>query len=224
MIRDGNHSVADLMSHGAKIFGRRHVDPLAISTMNSLQVEGTFATGTHLVTVDRPISTEDGDLEMAMYGSCLAPPRSDAFPSTDELGDGDQWEKRAGALVCAKSADIVLGEGRPRHKVTVTNRGDRAIQVKPIACRLSARNHDMLIVAGRFALSLHRNEPCLDFDRLKAYGYHLDIPAGTSVRFELGDTKTVSLSEIGGLKSIRGGSSFHLAGLISPWRITSSVE
>lgn len=47
--------------------------------------------------------------------------------------------------------------------------------------------------------------PQLDFDRIKAYGYRLDIAAGTSVRFEPGDTKTVSLVEIGGNKIIQGG-------------------
>ena len=47
----------------------------------------------------------------------------------------------------------------------------------------------------------------LDFDRIKAYGYHLDIPSGTSMRFEPGDTKTVTLTQISGLKTIKGGSS-----------------
>jgi len=47
--------------------------------------------------------------------------------------------------------------------------------------------------------------PQLDFDRLKAYGYRLDIAAGTSIRFEPGDKKTVTLVEIGGHKVIRGG-------------------
>lgn len=47
--------------------------------------------------------------------------------------------------------------------------------------------------------------PQLHFDRLKSYGYRLDIPAGTSIRFEPGDTKTVTLVEIGGNKVIRGG-------------------
>lgn len=51
--------------------------------------------------------------------------------------------------------------------------------------------------------------PQLEFDRIKAYGYRLDIPAGTSVRFEPGDTKTVTLVEIGGNKIIRGGN--HIA-------------
>lgn len=47
--------------------------------------------------------------------------------------------------------------------------------------------------------------PQLEFDRLKAYGYRLDIPAGTSVRFEPGDSKTVTLVEIGGHRIINGG-------------------
>src|ERR1700761_5030564 len=51
--------------------------------------------------------------------------------------------------------------------------------------------------------------PQLEFDRIKAYGYRLDIAAGTSVRFEPGDMKTVTLVEIGGNKIIRGGN--HIA-------------
>ena len=45
----------------------------------------------------------------------------------------------------------------------------------------------------------------LEFDRIKAYGYFLDIPAGTSVRFEPGDAKTVTCVQIGGKRIIRGG-------------------
>ena len=47
----------------------------------------------------------------------------------------------------------------------------------------------------------------LDFDRIKAYGSHLDIPSGTSTRFEPGDVKTITLVQISGLKTIKGGSS-----------------
>ena len=42
---------------------------------------------------------------------------------------------------------------------------------------------------------------------MKAYGYRLDIAAGTSIRFEPGDTKTVNLVEIAGHKTIHGGNS-----------------
>jgi len=47
----------------------------------------------------------------------------------------------------------------------------------------------------------------LDFDRIKAYGFHLDIAAGTSSRFEPGESKTVNLVAIGGHHVIHGGSS-----------------
>ena len=47
----------------------------------------------------------------------------------------------------------------------------------------------------------------LDFDRIRAYGSHLDIPSGTSTRFEPGETKSVVLVQISGLKTIKGGSS-----------------
>lgn len=47
--------------------------------------------------------------------------------------------------------------------------------------------------------------PRLEFDRAKSYGFRLDIPAGTSVRFEPGDAKTVNLVEIGGHRVIAGG-------------------
>jgi len=160
-------------------------------------VEGTFPTGTHLVTVDHPVSTKDGNLEMAMYGSCLTPPPPEIFPSDDLLEDDNRVESRPGAIVCAQSGGIKLREGRPRRIVRVVNRGDRAIQIG---------SHFHFIEAN----------PYLEFDRLQAYGYHLDIPAGTSVRFEPGEAKTVSLSEIGGLKTIRGGSS------IAPGRIDLS--
>ena len=45
----------------------------------------------------------------------------------------------------------------------------------------------------------------LRFDRLKAYGKRLDIPAGAAVRFEPGETKTVRLVEIAGRRIIHGG-------------------
>lgn len=44
----------------------------------------------------------------------------------------------------------------------------------------------------------------LDFSRQQAYGYHLNIPAGTSIRFEPGETKEVELVEYGGKKIIFG--------------------
>lgn len=78
-MRDGNHSVGQLMSIGKKMLGRRHVLPPVTASLTQLHVEGTFPTGTHLVTVDQPISSEDGDMENALYGSFLPHPAKDLF-------------------------------------------------------------------------------------------------------------------------------------------------
>ena len=62
------------------MLGRRHVLPSVPATLTELQVEGTFPTGTYLVTVHHPVSSDDGDLEKALYGSFLPVPSNDAFP------------------------------------------------------------------------------------------------------------------------------------------------
>ncbi|KAG6004936.1 Urease [Claviceps maximensis] len=185
LIRDGNHSVADLMQLGATMLGRRHVLPAVCSTLSEIQVEGTFPMGTYLVTVHNPISTEDGDLDRALYGSFLPVPDNAAFPP---LPDSEyQPERQPGAVVVVKGT-VALNQNRDRarRRMRVTSKGDRPIQVG---------SHYHFIEVN----------PQLEFDRERAYGYRLDIPAGTSVRFEPGDSKTVTLVEIGGSRIIRGG-------------------
>ncbi|KZF22038.1 urease [Xylona heveae TC161] len=186
LIRDGKHSVAELMALGKTMLGRRHVLPPVVSSLVELQVEGTFPSGTFLVTVHHPISSDDGNLERALYGSFLPIPPKDAFP----LLDASEYEpeKMPGAVIPVKKGRITLNEGRRRIKLKVVSKGDRPIQVG---------SHYHFI----------ETNPLLEFDRIKSYGYRLDIPAGTSVRFEPGDTKTVTLVEIAGHKVIRGGNS-----------------
>src|SRR6185295_14340651 len=84
-------------------------------------------------------------------------------------------------------AVIVLNDGRDAVKLAVTNRGDRPIQVG---------SHYHFVETNR----------ALVFDRGRAYGMRLDIPAGTAVRFEPGESKTIPLVEIAGKRVIRGGS------------------
>ena len=109
------------------MLGRRHVLPSVVSTLTELQVEGTFPMGTYLVTVHHPISSDDGDLEKALYGSFLPVPSKDAFP----MVDSSEYDpaKRPGAVVPVKEGKIVLNEGRKRIKLKVTSTGDRPIQV-----------------------------------------------------------------------------------------------
>jgi urease len=71
------------MSLGKTMLGRRHVLPAVPATLTELQIEGTFPTGTYLVTVHHPIASDDGDLEKALYGSFLPVPSQDSFPLPD---------------------------------------------------------------------------------------------------------------------------------------------
>jgi urease len=143
LIRDGNHTVADLMSIGATMLGRRHVLPSVSSTLTEIMVEGTFPTGTYLVTVHHPISSDDGDLAKALYGSFLPIPDKEIFP----LPQKEEYEptKQPGAVVTVKGK-IVLNEGRKRIKLKVTSKGDRPIQVRPFTTQGEDANH------GRSAL------------------------------------------------------------------------
>jgi urease beta subunit len=77
--------------------------------------------------------------------------------------------------------EMEINQGRPVTSLRVVNRGDRPIQVG---------SHFHFAEANR----------ALVFDRLAAYGQRLDIPAGTAVRFEPGEGKTVRLVPFGGLR------------------------
>ena len=81
--------------------------------------------------------------------------------------------------------DIILNKGKKTVAVTVANKGDRPVQVG---------SHFHFFEVNK----------CLSFDREKSYGYHLDIPSGTSVRFEPGEEKEVQLTEMGGRQRVFG--------------------
>jgi urease subunit beta len=84
-----------------------------------------------------------------------------------------------------KDDPIELNAGRPTARVEVTNRGDRPAQVGS-HCHFFEVNRE------------------LAFDRAAAFGMRLNIPAGTAVRFEPGDTREVELVAIGGSRVVVG--------------------
>jgi urease subunit beta len=81
--------------------------------------------------------------------------------------------------------DIELNAGRPKRTVTVANTGDRPIQVG---------SHFHFFEVNR----------ALRFDRSVARGYRLNIAAGTAVRFEPGQERTVELVELAGDRLVYG--------------------
>lgn len=187
-IRDGR-SVAELMNLGRKLLGRNLVMPGVPEMIYDVQVEGTFPDGSKLVTVHHPIASENGDLALALHGSFLPVPEVSLFqkPTPNEPPlPRDGGEGSPPGVCTIQDGDIELNAGRATAELSVTNLGDRPIQVG---------SHYHFI----------ETNASLQFDRAKAYGLRLDIPAGTAVRFEPGETKTVKLVEIAGKKVIRGG-------------------
>jgi urease subunit beta len=77
------------------------------------------------------------------------------------------------------SEPVICNENRKTSKITVNNTGDRP-------CQVGSHTHFFEV------------NKALDFPREKAFGYRLNIPAGTSVRFEPGDSKEVELCELSG--------------------------
>ncbi|ODQ55851.1 urease [Saitoella complicata NRRL Y-17804] len=185
LVREGTYTCADLMEIGTKMLGRRHVLPEVVEGLHEIQIEGNFRDGTYLVTVHGPISTDDGDLERALYGSFLPIPEKEKFVLEGE--EVYEHSKQPGAVVVEDGAGpIVLNAGRERSKLRVENTGDRPIQVG---------SHYHFV----------ETNPALAFDRGLALGLRLDIPAGTAIRFEPGDVKTVPLVPIAGNRIIAGG-------------------
>lgn len=145
-IRDGKHSVSELMQLGKKLLGRRHVLPAVVPLLHEIQVEGTFVDGcvliihplsfvlctyrVFLVTVHEPICTEDGDLEKALYGSFLPIPSQDLFPVIKAV---EYAPENAPGAVIVKKERISINRGRERINLRVTNNGDRPVQVRHTA-------------------------------------------------------------------------------------------
>ncbi len=166
--------------------------------VHEVQIEGTFPDGTKLVTVHNPIVAEHGNLELALYGSFLPIPKVRLKADTTDWGtdsattasvvSGFSRTVSPGEIMTAPG-QITANAERRTANLDVTNTGDRPIQVG---------SHYHFV----------ETNAALTFNRKDAYGMRLDIPAGTAVRFEPGETKTVALVAIAGKKAIKGGNNF----------------
>jgi urease subunit beta len=103
------------------------------------------------------------------------------------------------------SEPVICNENRKTTKVTVKNTGDRPCQVG---------SHTHFFEVNR----------ALDFPREKSFGYRLNIPAGTSIRFEPGDSKDVELCELGGKRVCFGFNALTMGSLNSQVIKNSAIE
>jgi urease subunit beta len=90
-----------------------------------------------------------------------------------------------GEILTNADAFILINENLDKKSLTVTHRGDRPVQV-------GSHFH------------FYEVNSLLDFDREAARGFRLDIPAGTAVRFEPGDTREVDLVALAGSREVHG--------------------
>ena len=92
---------------------------------------------------------------------------------------------KPGEIITKENDDVLLNEDQKSIVIKVSNKGDRPIQVG---------SHYHFAETNEF----------LEFDRNISKGMRLDIPSGTAVRFEPGQTKDVELIKIGGERKIYG--------------------
>lgn len=100
---------------------------------------------------------------------------------------------------------VMCNANRKTTKITVRNKGDRP-------CQIGSHTHFFEV------------NRALDFPREQAFGYRLNIPAGTSIRFEPGDSKEVELCEIGGARVCYGFNGLTMGSLNSNLVKSAAVE
>lgn len=152
-------SLKELMALGHTLLTTDDVMPGVDALIPIIQVEALFPDGTKMITVHDPIL-----------------PGKERVERTEESRPGE---------VIHTEGIIEINAGRPRARLTVTNTGDRAVQVG---------SHYHFFEANK----------ALDFDRAASFGMRLDAPSGTAVRFEPGEAKTVDLVAFGGARVLSG--------------------
>lgn len=103
------------------------------------------------------------------------------------------------------SDPVICNQNKKTVSITVNNTGDRP-------CQVGSHTHFFEV------------NKALDFPREKAYGYRLNIPAGTSIRFEPGDSREVELCELGGKKIVYGFNGLTMGGLKSTMAKQAALE
>ena len=155
--RDGE-TVAALMSKGRDLLSTDQVMDGVAELIHDVQVEATFLDGTKLVTVHEPIQPASGASSVTQ-----------TVPGEVKTQDGE----------------IELNESRAVLSVTVSNEGDRPVQI-------GSHYH------------FYEVNPALSFDREPTRGFRLNIAAGTAVRFEPGQQRKVELVALAGRRHVFG--------------------
>ena len=165
--------------------------PEAVALITDFVVEGArdgksvaelMQAGAHVVTADQVMDgiaalIHDVQVEATFPdGTKLVTVHQPIRGASDTMKPGE---------VTTLPGDLVMNEGRESLSLTVSNTGDRPIQI-------GSHYH------------FYEANPALAFERDKARGFRLDIPAGTAVRFEPGQTREVRLVALAGKREVYG--------------------
>ncbi|WP_432519010.1 urease subunit gamma [Kineococcus sp. SYSU DK006] len=185
--------VADLMESGRHVLTREQVMPGVAEMLHDVQVEATFPDGRKLVTLHHPVQGPTGepghpDAHAAPEAPKTAPaPDTGSAPDAAQASEAPEADEAPGA-VRVRAGTITLNADRTaaeRLELQVENTGDRPVQIG---------SH----------LHLPDANPALVFDRAAAHGFRLDVPAGTSVRFEPGVARSVAAVALRGQRRVPG--------------------
>ena len=182
--REGR-SVAELMDFGRTLLRADEVMEGIAEMIHEVQVEATFPDGTKLVTVHDPIVPWMPGTEDE-----LVTPEGTHVLSAEEA----RAEPMIPGDVLPAEGEIELNPGRETIVVRIANTGDRPIQV-------GSHYH------------FYETNPALEFDREATLGFRLNIPAGTAVRFEPGQTREVELVAYAGERKVYGFNGQVMGGL-----------
>jgi urease subunit gamma/beta len=184
-------SVAAMVARARLARGVKLNYPEAVALITDHVIEGArdgrsvadlMESGAHVIQADQVM---DGIAEMIHDVQVEATfPDGTKLVTVHEPIRGSEGRVQPGEIMTV-AGDLTLNEGRQTLTLTVANTGDRPIQV-------GSHYH------------FFETNNALSFDRAKARGFRLDIPAGTAVRFEPGQTREVNLVALAGKREVYG--------------------
>ena len=190
-------SLAAMVARGRLQRGVKLNHPESIALITDFVMEGArdgrsvadlISFGSTLLTTD-DVMPGVADLMPMLQVEGMFPDGTKLVTVHDPIRPGRQTlapsDVRKPGEILPMDGEIELHAGRERASVTVLNTGDRPIQIG---------SHYHFFEVNK----------ALDFDRAIAFGMHLDIPAGTAVRFEPGESRRVNLVAIGGAGEVYG--------------------
>ncbi|MFT3801482.1 MAG: urease subunit gamma [Burkholderiaceae bacterium] len=171
--------LVDLMAYGSTILHKEHVMEGVPEILNMVQVEAVFRDGTKLVTVMHPVRESGKGARPETWQSPAVPT---SIVATEAFHVGEP--STVGRIDFAPEP-VEINAGRETIELVITNIGDRPIQVGA---------HYHLVEVNK----------ALAFDREAAFGYRLDIPSGSAVRFEPGQSRKCRLTRFAGAQVSMG--------------------